>query len=175
MIAPWPKADVNLDDADAEEEMALVQEVVTAVRNIRGEMNIEMKKKVGLIANAGDRTELVEKLKSIIVDQARLDGFEIRKSGEVPTFAAPAVVEGIDLFVLLAGAIDPKAEEARLAKAIARLDGLIDGIQKKIGNENFVKNAPEELVIEQRGKLLEYEAERGKLREALRRLREMGV
>ena len=176
VIAPYPKASADLADASAEDAVALMQEVVTAVRNIRGEMGIDPKKKVALIANASELAprELLATLKDMVSDLAKLESFEIRESGTPPKGAATAIVEGIELFVPLAGLVDPKVESARLAKEVGKLDGGIDVIMKKLGNDNFVKNAPEDVVIEQREKLMELQQKRDKLQESLTRLKEMG-
>jgi valyl-tRNA synthetase len=176
VIAKFPHASPDRADANAEDEVAVMQEVVTAVRNIRGVMNIDPKKKVSLLAATGElqAREMLERLRPLILDLGRLESFEIHESLDPPKGAAAAVVEGIELFVPLAGLVDPKVESVRLAKRIAELDGFIAGVKKKLENENFVKNAPEDVVIEQREKLLENEDIRKKLAASLDRLKEIG-
>jgi valyl-tRNA synthetase len=71
---------------------------------------------------------------------------------ERPKASASAVVDGTEIFIPLAGIIDLDAERKRLEKEIARLQGLIDGIERKLTNESFVAKAPKEVVEKEREK-----------------------
>ena len=70
----------------------------------------------------------------------------------------------------LAGVIDLAVERARLEKEIARLDEEIDKIDRKLGNEQFVSKAPEEVIEEQRTRRAEALARRERIAAALARL-----
>ncbi|HVO29461.1 MAG TPA: class I tRNA ligase family protein, partial [bacterium] len=176
VIAKFPAAQTDLADSDAEDEVAVLQDVVTAVRNIRGEMGIDPRTKVSLLCHAAElpARELLEDLKDLIVGLGNLSSMEIHQTLKAPRGAATAVVEGIDLFVPLAGIVDPAKESARLNKELGKLEGVISGIRKKLENDNFVKNAPEDVVIQERERLLETEDKRKKLMLGLERLKEMG-
>ncbi|MEQ9181218.1 MAG: hypothetical protein RIF44_21240, partial [Nitratireductor sp.] len=67
-----------------------------------------------------------------------------------------------------------KAEAARLEKEIAKLDGEISRIQKKLANEKFVARAPEEIVASEREKMAEFQASRDRLKTAHARVAEAG-
>jgi valyl-tRNA synthetase len=71
---------------------------------------------------------------------------------ERPKASASAVVDGTEIYVPLVGIIDLDAERKRLEKEIARLQGLIDGIGRKLTNESFVAKAPKEVVEKEREK-----------------------
>jgi valyl-tRNA synthetase len=62
------------------------------------------------------------------------------------------VVDGTEIYVPLVGIIDLDAERKRLEKEIARLQGLIDGIGKKLANASFVERAPKDVVEKEREK-----------------------
>jgi valyl-tRNA synthetase len=62
------------------------------------------------------------------------------------------VVDGTEIFIPLEGIIDLDAERKRLEKEIARLQGLVDGIERKLANPSFVDKAPEEVVEKEREK-----------------------
>jgi valyl-tRNA synthetase len=70
----------------------------------------------------------------------------------------------------LEGAIDFAKERARLSKELQKAEGEIARIDQKLANKEFVAKAPEEVVRELRDKREEYEAQRAKLVEALKRL-----
>ncbi len=62
------------------------------------------------------------------------------------------MVDGTEIFVPLEGIIDLDAERKRLEKEIARLQGLIDGIEKKLANPSFIERAPKDVVEKEREK-----------------------
>jgi valyl-tRNA synthetase len=70
----------------------------------------------------------------------------------------------------LQGIIDLDAERARLAKEMAKCDADIAGVDQKLGNTDFIKRAPEEVVEDVREKRDEAQARKAKLAEALERL-----
>ncbi len=71
---------------------------------------------------------------------------------EPPKASASAVIDGTELYVPLAGIIDLEAERKRLEKEIVRLQGLIEGIGKKLSNPSFVERAPKDVVEKEREK-----------------------
>lgn len=80
-----------------------------------------------------------------------------------PSKSASTLVEGREVYIPLEGLIDLDSERDRVKKEIGKLEGLITGQQKKLANEKFVANAPEELVANEREKLTTYEADKAKL------------
>jgi valyl-tRNA synthetase len=175
MIAPYPEKGV-VDEA-AEAAFGPVIGVVDAVRNIRGEMNVPFKvafrdAQVGALSPAALATVEAEagRLK-------RLANLESVTFGTAPTRKVPgsavAVGAGFELRVPLAGAVDMAAEEARIAKELAKVDADLAGIEKKLANPSFVARAPAEVVEKDRAragelreKRLRLEAHRSMLAEA---------
>ena len=70
-----------------------------------------------------------------------------------PKLCASSVVDGAELFIPLEGLIDIAQEQARLQKDIERVSGMLEGVQRKLNNENFVERAPKEVVDREREKL----------------------
>jgi valyl-tRNA synthetase len=89
-----------------------------------------------------------------------------------PKLAASSVVDGVELYVPLAGLIDVGAEQARLEKEITRLKGVAEGIAKKLTNESFVQRAPKDIVEKERGKRESVLGNISKLEENLDSLRQ---
>ncbi|MGE5680382.1 MAG: valine--tRNA ligase [Bacillota bacterium] len=159
--AYFPEFDSALINTEAEDQIAFVQEIVTAIRNIRGEMNIPPSRFVDVYLRGRKVTEnevvYIKKLGKVenIFNQ---DGLE------KPKASASAVVAGSDIFIPLEGIIDLDVERNRLQKDIARLEGSLQGVSKKLANENFVSNAPKDVVDKERQKKADWEDKLSKLR-----------
>ncbi|MEX1035884.1 MAG: hypothetical protein WDZ54_08005, partial [Sneathiella sp.] len=91
----------------------------------------------------------------------------------VPKGALQFVHRGATVVLPLAGAMDIEAEKARLQKEIGKLSGYMTGLNKKLGNEKFVTNAPEEVVAGEKAKLKDAETQLAKLNDAAARLAEL--
>ena len=74
----------------------------------------------------------------------------------------------------LAGVVNIEAEASRLGKEVEKLQGEIDRLQKKLGNEKFVANAPASIVEEEQNKLNEYQQQQDRVREAWNRVKAAG-
>jgi valyl-tRNA synthetase len=168
MIAPYPRRRAALSDAAAEREMGQVIEVVTALRNIRGEMRIAPAVTLAVTVRAaaehralfGEHAPLIEGLA-----RARLT---VDPAAMRPPNTAIAVIGGSEVYVDLAGVVDLAAERQRLAKEIARADEAIALATQKLARPEFVERAPEEVVERERARLAELRGRREAL-EASRR------
>ena len=107
--------------------MQRMQEVVTAVRVIRGEMNVPPAKRIELLVSAAGAETAVRlgELDAYIALLCRADSVTIGTELEQPAASASAVTGDIEIFVPLAGLIDLAAERQRLQKEIDKLTGLI--------------------------------------------------
>jgi valyl-tRNA synthetase len=99
---------------------------------------------------------------------ARLD--TVIPTQAVPPSSAQIVLGEATYALPLAGVIDLDAEKARLGKDIVKLDAEIAVIDKKLGNEQFVSKAPEEVIEEQRARRAEAVDRRERIAQALARL-----
>ena len=111
--------------------------------------------------------ERAEPYMDLIRRMARVTGLTV---GTAPTGALQVVVDTAVVALPVADVIDLGAEKTRLEKAIAKADGEIGKLQKKLSNAGFLAKAPEEVVQENRDRLDEEQAVRDKLGEALDRL-----
>jgi len=114
----------------------------------------------------------LERGDALISRLARLSS--IASAAEAPKGAVTIAVEGATLCLPLAGVIDVAAEKARLAKALDKVGKEIGGLEKKLANEGFLAKAPEEVVAEQRERLVAATEEAAKLAAAIRRLADLG-
>ncbi|RKR00133.1 valyl-tRNA synthetase [Maricaulis maris] len=172
IIADWPQLD-GLQNVEATAEMDWLINLITDIRRLRAEMNIPAGAKLPLVAVGAD-AEVADRLArhdALIQRMARLS--EVSMADAVPPASAQTVLGTTTLALPLEGVIDFGAEKDRLAKEVAKLDGEIGRLEKKLGNERFVANAPESVVAEQREKLTDYAGQKAKMAEALARLEAM--
>jgi valyl-tRNA synthetase len=171
MAADYAKTMVS--DPAAEAEMDLVTGIIGAVRNIRGEMNIPPSSKLNVTIQSGDSATVmdIEKYQEMIVRLAMLKSLVVEPPGDRPDAAATAVVADATLFVSLAGAIDFVREISRLEKAIKKIDGEMVGLEKKLGNSNYIEKAPADIVAKTRKKHEGLVDKRQKLTANLSRIR----
>jgi valyl-tRNA synthetase len=169
--APYPDADRVKYDAEAVREFGYLQELVSAIRNVRGELTVPPAKEAQLAILKDDpHLELVKREWVTVAKLARLAGDGPMQVDAKPEHSAASVVAGREVFVPLKGLIDLEAERARVSKEIGKLEGLIKGTEKKLSNEKFVANAPEDVVAREREKLEDFSAKLEKLRQHLEQL-----
>ena len=170
MVAPFPKAGRKGRDAAAEREMAHVIAVVSAIRTARSESRISPAAEVEVtVRPSAEAAELLMTATPLVgaLAKARVT---VAPDAQRPPQSAHIVASGIDVFVHLEGVVDLAAERARLGKEVNSLASDIERTAKKLANADFVARAPEEVVEENRDRLAEAEAARGKLEAALARL-----
>jgi valyl-tRNA synthetase len=156
-----------------EKQMALMMDVITAIRNIRGEMNLNPSIKLDVTVTAPDAEaqRVLTEQRDIIMNLARLGSLQVQAQGQPSPTAATAIVSGVTVRVELKGVIDFGQEEQRLQKELAKLDKELSGIQKKLDNPGFLNKAPAEVVADVRGKQTELFEKQQKLQRNLERLR----
>jgi valyl-tRNA synthetase len=157
----FPKLDEKLIDKNAEAEILFVQDVVTAIRNIRGEMNLAPSKLINVFLKTDKVTEeQALYMKSLV----RIDKLDFDSNMLKPKASASAVVKGCDIFIPLEGLIDLDVERTRIEKEITRLSSSLEGVKKKLSNENFVAKAPADVIEKERTKMEDWEKSLEKLR-----------
>jgi valyl-tRNA synthetase len=165
MIAAIAKEDPASIDPAVEAEMFFVQSIIESLRNIRGEMGIPPGREISIVIRTSDekKTDLITKYEGYLRQLARVGSLVPSRDGMRPHPAASAVVEGVEVYVPLAGLIDLEVERSRLGKEIGRVTNLLAGTREKLGNEGFVNRAPEDVVRKEREKLSRLELDLEKL------------
>ncbi len=146
-------------------------DLISEVRSVRAEMNVPAGALVPLVLVAGEGHDLAPVLARWGATMKRLARLaDITPAAEPPPRSVQVLVRGSLVALVLDGVIDFAAETLRLAKEIAKLDGEAAKITAKLGNEDFRRRAPEEIVEEQRERLADVQERSGKLATALSRL-----
>ncbi|MGV8830457.1 MAG: valine--tRNA ligase [Devosia sp.] len=169
ILTEWPDL-AGLEDAEADADLTWLIDVITNVRSVRSEMNVPASAKLALVVVGANETTLRRLVAgtSLITRLARLE--EITPQAEVPGESAQFVVGEATWALPLAEFIDIPTEKLRLAKEVAKLDGEVAQIDKKLGNEQFVAKAPEEVIDEQKARREAAIERRHHIAEALKRL-----
>ena len=173
-LSPYPGPEGRWEDPAAEAELALVIEIVGALRNIRGEMNVKPGQPVTIVLEGvpGAAAELIAREAGTIRRLANGSELRVNRGEDVGESATAALSCGV-LRVPLAGIVDVEAELRRLDKEIAKVDTDAAFVEKKLSREDFVRNAPPEIVAKDRRRLTELREKRELLdasRERVRRL-----
>ena len=168
----WPKASEIPADETATAEIEWFKNVLSGIRRIRAEMNIAPGKTIPLLLADGDATDRARaaKFAAQISFLARVDAPQWIDSGANEPAAAAAVVGSMRVLIPLAGLIDLGAEKTRLAKEIGRIEGEIKKCENKLGNANFVANAPAEVVTQERQRIADWGTQLTALREQMQKL-----
>jgi len=175
MLAQYPNAaDYPLDEV-AEKEIGWVQAVVLGVRQIRSEMNIKPAKLIPiLLRNASTQDqEYAERHRASLEKLAGLESITVLPEGTQPPESAIALVGELSVLVPMAGLIDAAAEAERLGKQLAKANKDLALTQKKLANDNFVRNAPPEVVEQERTRIADLERTVTNLTAQLERVRRL--
>ena len=172
MVAEFPAMDEIHDDPEADQEMSQIMEVITRIRNIRGEMNIapSLKLKVTLTATSDALRDSLERGRVYILNLANLEGLEIADEMAEPKGAATAVAGPVHVYVSVAGVIDIEGEKGRLGKEISRIEKDLAVVEKKLANPDFLAKAADAVVKKEKQKAVALGEKKAALEAALHRV-----
>lgn len=167
IVEAWPNLSQDLIDPAAEEEIDWMVRLIEETRSTRSELNVPAGAKIPLLLIGADEltNARLERYQDLIDRMARLE--YSTSANEAPKGSVTFVLDGATVALPLQGVVDLPAEAARLAKEIAKLDGEITKMDQKLGNAEFVRKAPEEVVEELRERREDAAASSAKLKHAL--------
>jgi valyl-tRNA synthetase len=175
MMASYPQPDDNLTNPEAEAEMRLLMDTITAIRNLRGEMNVPPATLVEVFLHSPEARalEALSRHGESIKILARVLALHYNAAGSPPAAAAKAVVEAVDIFMPLTGIIDFAEEAKRLDRELEKLSKDVNQAQRKMSNEDFLSKAPAEVVQKEQAKLEAATDKLTKLKTHRERIREL--
>jgi valyl-tRNA synthetase len=167
--AEWPTY-VGLGDAAADAEMNWVIRLISEIRSVRAEMNVNAGAKIPcVIVGAGQEARMrTANWEAEIMRLARLSSLVFEDI--VPPQSAQIPLDEATVALPLEGMIDFAAERARLGKELEKIAKDMAGIDGRLNNPGFVAKAPEEVLVESRERKAELEVMKAKVQEALKRL-----
>jgi valyl-tRNA synthetase len=168
-LAPWPAQGFAVDEA-VEAEIGWVVDLIAEVRSVRSEMGVAPSTQTPLILVApSERTGRSARAWSDSIGRlARVSAIET--AAAPPPGALLLVVRGETVALPLAGVVDLTAEKARLDREIAKEKLEIAKVESKLGNDDFVARAPEDIIAEHQDRLETFQARLVKLTGARERL-----
>jgi valyl-tRNA synthetase len=172
MLAPWPRAADFPHDADADAEIGWLRGVVEGVRQIKGEMDIAMRRVPLLLAHTSQMDlERLRRHGALLSYLSALTEIRVLAQDEAPPPAASAIVGEFTLLVPMAGLIEPASELARLEKLVQKNRQELARARAKLGNQEFVHNAPGEVVAQERDRLADFERREAGLARQIQQVR----
>jgi len=172
MLAEYPEFSAARSFPEAAADMEKVMAVISAIRNIRGEMEVPPSKEIAVILSCGgeESLRLVKHNEGSIIALARVSDLAMGIGTSKPEDASIQVAGDVQVYVPLKGLVDAEAEIQRLLKEIGKIDKEIDLFTKKLQNPSFVDRAPAEIVAKEREKLAEVTAKKAVLEESLEKI-----
>jgi len=167
-LAGYPQANEKQFDLNAETEMAILQDLIVNVRNVRAELKIEPKVKVPIevfAAEPGIRT-MVEQNRSAVERLAHVEKITF-VNGSLAKRAGARSTARFDVHVVYERKIDVTAERERLTKELDKIEKEFANNQRQLGNEQFLAKAPEKVVEGLRRRAQELLSLREKIRRQL--------
>ena len=146
IVTPWPLA--NTIDATILENEKVASEVISGIRTIRNEKNIANKDQVELFVKLNKDTD--KSFDSVITKLGNLSTLQyvdVKVEG-----ALSFRVNSNEYYIPLAGAVNIEEEIATLKQELKYTQGFLNSVMKKLSNERFVNNAPEQVIVIERKK-----------------------
>ncbi len=166
IVAPWPATDLR--DETAESEIAVIMDLVRAIRNARAEYGVKPGQPLAAAISAGSRTADLRRHADILCSLARLDAerLVIEEDLPAPAQALTLVTGGVVAYLPLAELVDFEAERNKLSKELAETESQIERGRTLLDGP-FAGRAPAAVVQRERDKLVELEARAARLRERI--------
>ncbi len=146
VVSAWPKSDASSHDAQAEAQIAAVQAVTRAIRDVRNQYAIPPGKTLEVTIKPGGAAlqSIIAASRAIIEPLANATLVAVDSAAAKPANAATAVLPEAEVYV--AGVIDKEAEAKKLTKRREELQKFIAGNSAKLANEGFTAKAPAKVV-----------------------------
>ena len=168
MLAPYPQPSDAPVDADALAEMALVVDIVRAIRNVRAEFRIEPARQLDAYVDAPGDGATIEQEQAAIRQLAKVGTLAV---GDAPAGeAVKLVVQRTTVTLPMAGVVDVASELGRLREEADEAERHLGGLAARLSNEQFLAKAPEEVVEKERQRLEDGRARQARLNELLAEL-----
>ena len=167
MLSDFPKEEKEFINIEAEKEFDYLKEIISAIRNIRGEANVSPSKKIEVIFKTADENarNILQNNAKILDKLANVEKYEFNV--EIPKLVGFRLVDTTEIYVPLAELIDLDKEIEKLEKNIEKTQVELDKVLKKLSNENFVNRAKPEAVEKERRIKEELENKIAKFKESM--------
>ncbi len=173
VIAAFPVCNPDLIDPGIADDMKFMQESITAVRNLRKQVNLSPGTLIPLTIRIAEprQAELFQSYGSYLRKLAKVGNLQVGQNVAKPSTSIAAVVRNIEIFLPLAGLVDLEAERQRLGRQIGKLEQELAVVSAKLNNPNFIQHAKPEVVEAERQRHAEVQTKLSLTKELLADLR----
>jgi len=155
IVAEFPTCDPARVDANIADEMSFMQESITAIRNLRKQLNLAPSVPIDITIRIAEdhQAALFTDYAAYLRKLARVEHSTVGRGIAKPPASIGAVVRNIEIFLPLKGLVDIAAERERLGRLLEKMERELAGVNAKLANPNFVNNAKPEVVEAERQRL----------------------
>ena len=172
--ASWPNLPTQWQQAEIENQFAQFQMALGALREIRSAQNLPPKTMVNFtVQTSPENAELLRPMSVFFESMAKATLEDIGQELQPPKIHAHVSKPNLEVYVSLAGLIDVEAETSRLNKEKAKIENLIVSNERKLGDEKFINNAPENVVNRAKESVAQAKEQLAKIEESLQDLAAM--
>jgi valyl-tRNA synthetase len=164
-LSEWPKVDTSMIIQDSIDGMNIVMEVITAIRNIRAQMNIPLKKQIhtGIIKYfIKEVADVLKRCERYIKLLGNINNIIFDSEADKPHASAVAVVKGAEIYIPLEEIIDIEKERIRLQNNLKEVEAALISVCNKLQNKNFMEKAAPEVIakVKEQEKILKMNKEK---------------
>lgn len=165
MLQPYPTMDEIQTDEASHAEIEWIKSFILGIRSIRGEMNISPSKSLPVILDQGDDADRrrVTEYDLFLKALAKLEYLRWLDTSETKPASATAIVGHLEILIPMADLIDVKAETDRLQREMDKIHKDLEKLNSKLGNPNFVQNAPKDVVLQDQTRVQDLQRDLDKL------------
>ncbi|MBI4235551.1 valine--tRNA ligase [Candidatus Peregrinibacteria bacterium] len=149
----FPQENKKFNFAKEYKNFELIKEIILQLRSAKSEARVEPGKKIDVIIYAGKHLKNITKNANVISRLARLSSLKVDKHGEKITQAKSIFVGDIEIYIPLKNLLNPDKEKKSLNEEINSKRKFIHSLEQKLKNQSFLKNAPKEVVNQQKERL----------------------
>ena len=168
-VSDWPVYDSEKDSQKDINLFVEIQAIISSLRNIRAEMGVSPKEEIEVLLKS-EKADDLNANSWILTKLQSLRSLTISTDVRKPKASSSALIGKDELYVPLEDLIDVTKEIERINKEINRIEGFLKGVNGKLANANFVQNAPDAVVENEKNKKRDGEAKLQKLKEQLKDL-----
>jgi valyl-tRNA synthetase len=171
IVARWPEPSAELLDAEAEEQMTLMMDLIRGIRNRRAEYHVTPGERIPAKIATADAHDTLKRQRAVLCSLAKLDParLSIEESMQPPSQAATIVVGRTTCYLPLAEIVDLEEEREWLSKELDDLEHRV-GHSEELLDGPFAERAPEHVVQRERDKLKDLKTEWAELERRLETL-----
>ncbi|AFT71948.1 Valyl-tRNA synthetase [Alloalcanivorax dieselolei B5] len=173
MLQPYPRPEQDKVDEQAEQDIEWIKAVITAIRNIRGEMRIPPSRTLDVYLHNGkdEDQRRLQANHNFLCRLAKLDSISWLNADDSAPASATSLVGDMEILVPMAGLIDKDAEIDRLTKEVDKLRKEVGRAEGKLKNPAFIDKAPEAVVAKEKAKLDDYRSQLARLEDQLEKIK----